>query len=89
MRSRRPVTITHFRARLGVQDIRLVATPPDEDDPETDYRWQVMVPDQPSWPTGTGFTSHQAVHDLLERLELLDVTLTDVLQVHDDDLSAS
>lgn len=67
----------------------MVATPPDEGDPETDYRWQVAVTGQPSWPTGTGFTSHQAVHDLLERLELLGVILTDVLQVHDDDLIAS
>lgn len=72
-----------------MQDVRLVATPPDEDDPETDYRWQVTVTGQPSWPVGTGFTSHQAVHDLLERLEQRGVTLTDVLQAHDDGLSAS
>lgn len=61
----------------------MLALPPDETDPETDYLWRVAAPEHPEWPTGTGFTSHQAVHDLLEQLEGMGVVIDKVNQIHD------
>ncbi|HYE80281.1 MAG TPA: hypothetical protein VEI97_20075 [bacterium] len=81
---RSPSRPTRFSATVDGRDAIIVAVPPDETDPETDYYWYTSVEGLDSCPTGRGFTDHQAVHDLIEKANASGVKIEGVLKIHEE-----
>ena len=72
-----------FTGTLDGASIVIRAVPPDETDPQPDYEWCAWVEDHAELPAGGGFTEHQAVHNLIERIATAGRSLTGVLKAHE------